>query len=51
MEIVEHLVEFDVWCEKCEYADKREDEEPCDSCLECPVNTHSHRPVKFKAKE
>lgn len=41
-------VYFDKYCEKCEYKDKKEEEEPCCDCIAEPVNLHSHKPVKFK---
>ena len=46
----EKIVEYDKYCEKCEYSKLQENEEPCDSCLLEPVNAFSHKPVKFKEK-
>ena len=39
---------FFQYCKFCEHKNKEENEEPCDYCLENPVNTDSHRPIKFK---
>lgn len=47
----DRLVEFHEFCHKCAYCNKKENEEPCDSCLEVPVRTFSRRPVNFKAKD
>lgn len=44
-------VYFDPYCEKCKYMKKAEQEEPCDECLNNPVNEYTHRPVKFEKKE
>lgn len=41
-------VDFHKYCEKCEHFSKKEDEEPCDECLEEPYNLYSHKPTKFK---
>lgn len=45
------IVRFDVYCRTCKFKDLREDEDPCDYCLANPVNTNSHKPVKYKEKE
>ena len=43
-------VYFDEFCYQCEFEKKVENENPCDKCLEEPVNEYSHRPVKFIKK-
>lgn len=43
-------VYFDKYCEKCIHKDKKENEPPCDECMEYAVNEYSHKPVKFKEK-
>lgn len=48
MEIRDKEVEFGAWCDKCEYYDKQEWEDPCDECLNSPRNEYSRRPVCFK---
>ena len=43
-----YLVEYDKWCEKCLYKDKKEEEDPCWDCLTTPINDDSRKPVEFK---
>lgn len=51
MEIITKEVDFKTYCAKCKHKDKKEDDTPCDECLEEPVNIHSHKPIKFEEKE
>ena len=44
-------VYFHKYCKNCQYRDNKEDEEPCDECLNEPWNTNSHKPLYFKDKE
>ena len=44
-------VYFDPYCSKCNYMKNTEQEEPCDECLNNPVNEYTHRPVKFEDNE
>ena len=43
-------VYFHNYCKKCKHWDKKESEEPCDECLEEPLNLESHKPIKFEEK-
>lgn len=43
-------VYFDKYCQTCEHCDLAEDQEPCDDCLNEPVNVYSHKPVFYKEK-
>lgn len=43
-------VYFNEYCSQCYFSDKKEEDSPCDECLEEPVNLYSHKPVKFKKK-
>lgn len=43
-------VRFDLYCEKCRHVKVAEDKEPCEECLNEPVNLHSHKPVRFDEK-
>ena len=44
-------VYFHLYCEKCKHWEKSSTEEPCDHCLDNPINIHSHKPVDFKEKD
>ena len=49
MEVKEKIVDF-TWCQRCVHWEKKEDEDPCDECLDYPSNEDSRRPTKFKDK-
>lgn len=51
MEIIEKFVEFDEFCEKCEHKDLEQFKEPCNECLENPVQEGTIKPLNFKEKE
>ena len=51
MEYRDKIVEFDKYCETCEYKDTKEVENPCHECLSNPTNVHSKKPVNYKEKE
>lgn len=44
-------VYFDQYCKTCKHKDLKEEEDPCDECLENPVNTYSHKPVNWEEKK
>ena len=44
-------VYFDQYCKTCENWEKKEWDEPCDSCLAIPANTNTHEPVLYKEKK
>lgn len=44
-------VYFHEFCETCEYRKKKNVEEPCNKCLDKPLNLYSHKPVNYKQKE
>ena len=44
-------VYFDQYCKTCKYEKCKEGEDPCDDCLNEPVNLYSHKPVWWKAKD
>ena len=44
-------VRFDLYCKKCKHCDKKEDKEPCDECLNNPVNLYSHKPINFEEEK
>ena len=45
---MEKEVLFDEYCKTCEYRNRSEYEEPCDTCLGQPYNQDSHKPVCYK---
>lgn len=49
----EHFVEFDKYCDICKHKECKdiEGEEPCNECLQNPVNVESRKPIYFEEKE
>lgn len=47
----EKFVNFRLYCPKCKHYELNGEDEPCNECLTYPVNTNSHKPVKYKEKE
>ena len=43
-------VYYDKYCNTCEFMNKREDEEPCDECLNEPGRMNSHKPLKYEER-
>ena len=43
-------VYFDWYCKNCKHEKLKDNEEPCNECLDNPVKLHSHKPVKFEEK-
>lgn len=44
-------VHFHEYCESCVHKQLKDIEEPCNECLDNPVNLYSHKPVKYEEKE
>lgn len=44
-------VYFDQYCKICKFEKNKETDEPCDECLNEPVNVYSHKPVCWKEKD
>ena len=44
-------VYFHEYCKTCKFADLPDYEDPCNECLECPMNLYSSKPVYWKAKD
>ena len=44
-------VRFDQYCKKCKHCNKKEDEEPCDECLEACMNEGTNRPRLWEEKK
>lgn len=43
-------VYFNQYCKNCKHEKLKDNEEPCNECLDNPVNLYSHKPVKFEEK-
>lgn len=43
-------VEFWKYCEKCKHYEVEDVKDPCNDCLDEPVNLHSTKPVCFEEK-
>lgn len=41
-------VHFDEYCKTCKYKDLKEVKDPCNECLEHPMNLYTHKPVGWK---
>ncbi len=48
--MVEKIVEFYKYCQKCKYESLPESEDPCNECLTNSVNEDSHMPTEFVEK-
>ena len=44
-------VDFGDYCKTCKHAKTPEAEDPCNECLEYPMNVYSHKPVNWKAEK
>ena len=45
------LVEYDLFCEKCEHEEIDSTTPPCDECLGVPVRDYSHTPINFEQQD
>ena len=45
------IVNFGTYCKTCKYEELKENEEPCDECLDVPCNEHTNKPVRWEEKE
>lgn len=51
LKTMQKIIDFGVYCQKCKYFDRAENEDPCWDCLTLPVNEDSHKPTEFVEKE
>lgn len=51
MEIREHIVDFNTYCQNCKFKDKKDNEDPCNTCLGMPTNTNSRKPHYFEQRK
>lgn len=50
MENKQKIVDFHKWCKSCKHEKKPEYEDPCNECLDYPVNEDSTKPVNWEEK-
>ena len=48
MEIIEKFVDFKTDCKYCKHKDDADYMDPCNFCLDTPVNDNSERPICFE---
>lgn len=48
MEINPKIVEYNEWCIKCQNILKKDSENPCNDCLNTPVNQGSKKPINYE---
>lgn len=51
MEYPKKFVRFDKYCETCKHKKVDEYEDPCNECLDNPVNDHTDKPIKYELEE
>ena len=42
---------FDKYCKTCKNRETKETDDPCNECLNNPVNLYSHKPMKYEKDE
>ena len=47
----EKEVYFYQYCKTCKYCKTKEFEDPCNDCLNNPMNIDSHKPVNYESTE
>lgn len=48
MDITEKIINFNEYCKTCKHCDVVEFEDPCNDCLDNPVNTNSKKPIHYE---
>jgi len=49
--MADKFVDFYTYCKACKHKDKNENDDPCNDCLNEPVNEDSHKPWYFEAED
>jgi hypothetical protein len=44
-------VYFHNFCKSCKHCNVEDVDDPCNECLEEPINLYSHKPVKYEEDE
>ena len=45
------MVYYHEYCKDCKHEKVKDTDEPCNECLDNPINLYSHKPVKFEEKK
>lgn len=48
MDQVEREVRFDIYCPKCKYKKTPEVMDPCNECLDYPMNINTEKPIHYQ---
>ena len=51
MENIEIMVDHEKYCKTCKHKDTYECDEPCNDCLDYPMNVNSEKPLRYEADE
>lgn len=51
MDNIERIVDFKKYCETCKHRNVKEIKDPCNDCLDNPVNTNSHKPIYYEEEK
>lgn len=51
MRTTNKIVFYKKHCPTCKHEAVEETEEPCNSCLDCPVREDTHKPEKWEERE
>lgn len=51
MEIIDNFVDFEKYCETCKHKDLKGYKDPCNDCLDNPVNSNSQKPIYYEENE
>jgi len=43
-------VYYNQYCKTCKHEKESDADDPCDECLDTPVNVDSHKPINFEEK-
>lgn len=50
MNLIWKIVRYDMYCKDCKYEKTEETEDPCNDCLNQPVNENTQKPIRWEAK-
>lgn len=44
-------VYYHKYCDSCKFKDVKDIDEPCNECLDNPINVQSHKPIKWEEND